>query len=123
VVLGYDTRKPDGPVFELKAHEKACTNVSFSPHIPNMMATCSTDEYVKIWNVALTPAEPPKLVGYKKMSTMGELFSLSYYKDIPWVLAAGGSKGEVAVWDTEENEEIAKHFGGSLDSLTQAPES
>lgn len=43
------------------------------------------------------------------------MFSLSFYKDIPWVLAAGGSKGELAVWDTEENEAIAKHFTPFLD--------
>ena len=46
---------------------------------------------------------------------MGELFSLSFYHDIPWVLAAGGSKGEIAVWDTEENEAISKHFESFLD--------
>jgi hypothetical protein len=46
---------------------------------------------------------------------MGELFSLSFYKDIPWVLAAGGSKGEIAVWDTEESESVAKHFTPFLD--------
>lgn len=79
--------------------------MSFSPHIPNMMATCSTDEYVKVWDIAQANGAAPKLVSYKKMG-MGELFSLSFYKDIPWVLAAGGSKGEIAVWDTEENETI-----------------
>lgn len=41
---------------------------------------------------------------------MGELFSMSFYEDIPWVLAAGGSKGEVSVWDVEENENAKKHF-------------
>lgn len=44
----------------------------------------------------------------------GELFNVSFYKDIPWVLAAGGSKGELAIWDTEENANIAKHFSPSL---------
>ena len=115
IVLGYDTRKPDAPVFEFQAHEKACSSISFSPHIPNMMATCSTDEYVKVWDIANNEGTEPKLISYKKMSTMGELFTLSYYKDIPWVLAAGGSKGEIAVWDTEENETIAKHFSPNLD--------
>lgn len=45
---------------------------------------------------------------------MGELFTANFYKDIPWVIAAGGSKGELAIWDTEENAEISKHFGPSL---------
>ena len=118
IVLGYDTRKPDAPVFEIKAHEKACSNLSFSPHFPNMMATCSVDEYVKVWDIANAGGADPKLVGYKKMNTMGELFTVSFYKDIPWVLAAGGSKGEVAVWDTEESEAIGKHFAPYLDKTT-----
>ena len=103
IVQGYDIRNPKEHVFEMQAHEKSCTNVSFNPNIPNMLATCSLDEHVKIWDIAQTAS--PKLVGYKKMS-MGELFSLSFYRDIPWVLAAGGSKGELAVWDTEESEKI-----------------
>jgi hypothetical protein len=46
---------------------------------------------------------------------MGELFSVSFYKDIPWVLAAGGSKGELGVWDIEENDKIKDTFTPFLD--------
>ena len=84
------------------------------------MATCSTDEYIKIWDIAHNNGTEPKLIGAKK-TTMGELFTLSFYKDIPWVLAAGGSKGEVAVWDIEENENVAKHFTPFLDK-SRVPE-
>lgn len=120
IVIGYDTRKPDAPVFEIKAHDKACSNLAFSPHIPNMMATCSVDEYVKVWDIANAGGAEPKLIGYKKMATMGELFTVSFYKDIPWVLAAGGSKGEIGVWDTEESDVIGKHFATTLDKSTLA---
>ena len=71
-----------------------------------MMATASTDEVVKIWDISNGNGTDPKMVSAKKMN-MGEIFTLSYYKDIPWVLAAGGSKGELAIWDTEESEAIA----------------
>ena len=36
------------------------------------------------------------------------------YKDIPWVLATGGSKGELAIWDTEEDMKIYTHFKGDV---------
>ena len=111
-VQGYDTRKANETIFEIQAHEQACSNVSFSPHIAPLMATCSTDQYVKIWDISNTAQ--PTLVAYKKLN-MGELFTLQFYKDIPWVLAAGGSKGELAVWDIEENETIAKHFAPFID--------
>lgn len=45
----------------------------------------------------------------------GELFSVQFYEDIPWVLAAGGSQGEVAIWDTEECPEVSSHFAANLD--------
>lgn len=112
IVQGYDIRNTEETTFVLQAHEKSCTNVAFSPQIPNMLATCSLDEHIKIWDVNASPT--PKLIGYRK-TTMGELFSLSFYNDIPWVLAAGGSKGEVAVWDTEEQEKIQQHFTPFLD--------
>jgi len=51
----------------------------------------------------------PKLISKRDLK-QGELFSVSFYDDISWVLAAGGSKGEVAIWDTEESEAIKKHF-------------
>jgi periodic tryptophan protein 1 len=51
IVQGYDIRNPKSHLFEFEAHEKACSSVGFSPHIPNMMATCSPDEYVKVWDI------------------------------------------------------------------------
>ena len=36
------------------------------------------------------------------------------YADIPWVLATGGQKGELAIWDTEADMKVVKHFKGSM---------
>ena len=44
----------------------------------------------------------------------GELFSMRFCDDIPWVLACGGSKGEIAIWDTSESKKIEEHFKPSL---------
>ena len=44
----------------------------------------------------------------------GELFSMQFCQDIPWVLACGGSKGEIAIWDTSESLQIEEHFKGNL---------
>ena len=32
-----------------------------------------------------------------------ELFTLQFCRDIPWVIASGGAKGEVNIWDTCES--------------------
>ena len=39
---------------------------------------------------------------------------MQFCKDIPWVLATGGSKGELAIWDCSENKKIEDHFKGTL---------
>ena len=39
---------------------------------------------------------------------------MQMYADIPWVLACGGSKGELAVWDTEEDKAVHEHFKGKV---------
>ena len=52
----------------------------------------------------------------KKMCA-GELFSVEFYSDIPYLLACGGSKGEVAIWDTEENKGVQCHFPLSAELL------
>lgn len=48
---------------------------------------------------------------------------MAFYKDIPWVLATGGSKGELAIWDIEESETISKHFTPFLDKSKVPDES
>jgi len=95
----------------VKAHSKSCSSVSFSTHLAHMVASVGGDELCKIWDVS---SAEPKCVAQKDLK-QGELFSVQFYADIPWVLAAGGNKGEVAIWDTEESETIKKHFQQNLD--------
>lgn len=75
-MYGYDCRQTKAPIFSLKAHDKSCTNLSFSPHIPTMMATISLDEYVKVWDIGANKGTEPKLTGYRKFDRVGELYSL-----------------------------------------------
>lgn len=72
-----------------------------------MLATVGADQICKVWDVNHAPE--PKLVSSRDLK-QGELFSVQFYSDIAWVLAAGGSKGEVAIWDTEEDTKIEAHF-------------
>ena len=44
---------------------------------------------------------------------------MQMYADIPWVLACGGSKGELAVWDTEEDKAVYEHFKGKVTKEAQ----
>ena len=35
---------------------------------------------------------------------------MQFCQDIPWVLATGGSNGEMAIWDTSENEKTERQY-------------
>eukprot|EP00955_Chlamydomonas_euryale_P010406 111758-Chlamydomonas_euryale.AAC.9 len=39
------------PVFRLAAHDAATCALSFSTAVPGLLATCSTDKRVKLWDV------------------------------------------------------------------------
>ena len=108
VVQTFDTRKFESPILEFQAHEKACTSISICPTKENLVATGSADQTVKIWDFNMSP---PELIHEKEMRA-GDLFSCEFYDDSPFILACGGSTGELAVWDIMENKHIARHFLG-----------
>lgn len=111
-MFGYDSRNMKDPVFTLQAHEQQCSQVCFSPHIPNLMATSGTEGVVKIWDITAAGGHPQE-VGSRSMK-QGELFTMQFSQDIPWVLATGGSTGQMAIWDTSENQTIENHFKSKL---------
>ena len=78
-----------------------------------MMVTVGTDKKCKVWDIANQNGSKfePVLIGKRDMN-QGMLFSVQTYADIPWVLAAGGSSGQLAIWDLEEDKKIYKHFKG-----------
>ena len=86
-----------------------------------MLATVGTDKLCKIWDISNTEAGKlvPKCIAKRDLE-QGQLFSVQFYEDIPFVLAAGGQKGELAIWDTEEDKTIKQTFGPLLDESARA---
>lgn len=77
------------------------------------MATSSIDGTVKVWDITANGGSTPQQIGSRYMK-QGELFSMQFSQDIPWVIASGGSQGEIAVWDCSENIDIENHFKSFL---------
>lgn len=71
-----------------------------------MMVTSGNDGYVKVWDVS---SGTPNEIATRDVK-QGELFTLQFCRDIPWVIATGGSKGELAIWDLSESQRIEGHF-------------
>lgn len=84
------------PMFTLHAHEKAASSISFSPSTRNFLATGSTDKMVKLWD--LSNNQPSCIASLNPK--LGAIFSVSFSDDNPFLLACGGAKGKLKVWNT-----------------------
>lgn len=85
------------------------------------MATSSLDGIIKIWDIGANGGTQPECIGKRSMN-QGDLYSMSFSNDIPWVIASGGNTGQIAVWDTSENINIESHFKSMLVKGTYNPE-
>jgi periodic tryptophan protein 1 len=94
-------------LFQLHAHSKATSALSFNYSAPNVLGTASLDGCVKLWDVT-----QPALLCQRDMK-VGPLFTMGFdtIKGSPFSLVAGGQKGKIAVWDTLENETMRKRYG------------
>lgn len=84
------------------------------------MSTGSLDGTVKVWDIMADGGTNPKEIGSRNMK-QGDLYSMNFCQDIPWVLACGGNNGEIAVWDTSANSDIEDHFKPFLAEGTYDP--
>ena len=115
-VAYFDGRKVEGagkkakPVWRVRAHRKAATGLALAAGVPGLMATCSTDKTVKLWDIS--GAEPRELVAQN--CGAGALFCCGFAPDSPCLLAAGGDTGEITFWDVRQHDQVQSAFGSTL---------
>jgi len=69
---------------------------------------------VKIWNVTEVDGKPNVAPVISRDLGVGKVFSAQWSPDDPLVLAAGGSKAKLQVWDVAANGGARKVFAGKL---------
>nr|XP_043628316.1 uncharacterized WD repeat-containing protein C17D11.16-like [Erigeron canadensis] len=113
-ILGFDIRTAASnsstelkPTFTIHAHDKAVCAISYNPLVPNLIATGSEDKMVKLWD--LSNNQPSCLASQNRKA--GAVFALSFLEDCPFLLALGGSKGKLELWDTLSDATISKRYG------------
>nr|AFK40943.1 unknown [Medicago truncatula] len=65
------------------------------------------DKTVKLWDLS---NNQPSSVASKEPKA-GAAFSISFSEDNPFLLAIGGSKGKLQLWDTLSDEGISRRYG------------
>jgi WD40 repeat protein len=102
VVVAYDVRAPDVPLWKLAAHGSSTTALAASSLAEGLLATGSLDKTVKLWDVRAGAAAAPEHLSTKALA-VGQVFSVAFFPDRPHLLAAGGGAGVLALWDTSED--------------------
>ncbi|KNC55261.1 WD40 repeat-containing protein [Thecamonas trahens ATCC 50062] len=98
-----------GPLFVIDAHEKSITSMAVNPAVPGSVATGSADKTVKFWDVA---SDEPSLVYASKRMRVGEPYALTFFPDSPFIMAAGGSKGALNVFDMFSTRALRQRYEG-----------
>lgn len=94
----------------LQAHHSCVYQAMFSPHQPDLLATCSTDGTVKIFDLrapafantgpnANTFTNPMSAAVLTIPASGTEVLSVDWNKYRPMVLASGGVDKSAKVWD------------------------
>lgn len=102
-----DSSSESKPSFTLHAHDKAVSSVCYNPLAHNLLATGSMDKMVKLWDLS---NNQPSCVASKNPNA-GAVFSISFSEDCPFILAVGGSKGKLEVWDTLSDTGVSRRYG------------
>ncbi|MCL7024685.1 hypothetical protein MKW94_019792 [Papaver nudicaule] len=123
IVQGFDVRVTSSeptmkPSFTLEAHDKPVCSISYCPTAPKLLATGSRDKMVKLWDLS---NNQPSCVASKNLKPE-KVFSTSFSEDCPFLLAIGGSKGKLHVWNTLDEKEVARRFGKYSNRKLPAPQ-
>ena len=114
----WDVRKfeTNSPSWTMAPNEfGGLNNLAYNPNIPGMLATCSVDKTVTIWdtyqNNTFVPNTPPKQCMSKDMCA-GKLYTVKFYPSSPWLMGCGGSGKELSLWHLDSEERMKQRFSG-----------
>jgi WD40 repeat protein len=93
------------PLYRFAAHGVGVSGLAASPHHRGFLATCSDDKTVRLWDATAagtakssskssSSVAMPVMIANKSMA-VGRLFGVQFYPGTPFLLATGGSKGQV----------------------------
>ena len=90
-------------------------DLTYNPNIPGMMATCSVDKTVTLWDTyeggKFAPNAPPKPCMSKDMCA-GKLYTVKFYPSSPWLVGCAGSGKELSLWHLDSEDRLKSRFGG-----------
>lgn len=107
-------------IFTLAAHDGATSALDINPHFKGCLATGGTDKQIKIWNIDQSEDNLNNVtLTTSRDMDIGRIFNVSFSPDDPLVLAAGGSKAKLQVWDIGTNANVRNAFSGRISNYQE----
>lgn len=117
-LICWDVRKfeTSSPAWSVLTSEFGGLNdLAYNPTIPGMIATCSIDKTVTLWDTYLNgsyaPSSPPKQCMTKDMCS-GKLYTVGFYQSSAWLMGCGGSGKQLALWHLDSEDRLKQRFSG-----------
>jgi periodic tryptophan protein 1 len=115
----WDVRKFEtkSPLWTLASDEfGGVSDLAYNAHVPGLMATCSIDKRVTLWDShhdGALSSSPPRPCGSKDMCA-GKLYTVKFYPSEPWLLACAGTGNQLSIWHIDSEEAVLRRFGDRL---------
>lgn len=114
----WDVRKfeTNSPAWSVVSSEFGGLNdLNYNPTIPGMLATCSADKTVTLWdtyqNGAFSGNALPKPCMTKDMCS-GKLYTVKFYPSSPWLVGCAGSGKQLSLWHLDSEARLKQRFSG-----------
>jgi len=99
----------------LQSHKKSVEDVQFSPSQEHVLASCSVDQTVKLWDLRATQMKAQ--ISFRAHDC--DVNVISWNATSKFLLASGDDKGEFRVWDLRMLNPSTVNQGSSFDSITR----
>lgn len=115
------------PLWSFVANEfGGVSDLSYNSLVPGMLATCSTDKTLTLWDTCSQDGIPtagvaPRPCGNKDMCS-GKLYTVAFYPSTPWLVGTAGSGNQLALWDLWNETTLKERFEGRMKSKEEVVE-
>ncbi|XP_063680302.1 periodic tryptophan protein 1 homolog [Bolinopsis microptera] len=99
--------RQEKPLYTIAAHDNEVSGLAMTKQIPGLLATCSADRTVKVWQIS---DNRPSCVTSRAFPEAGSLHCLSFCPDYATMLAIGALEGGLLMWDIASNKEFREAF-------------